>query len=103
MHKTYNRPTKFDFIPHYKGDGLKPITFRIRVEGEPLDLENSSIRMQLRHPKLTEYTMNLVLNWMGRGRGSIQLTFKDNYKRMERLLNIHCLVEHPDLVAENEW
>lgn len=38
--------------------------------------------------------------WKYRGRGSIQLTFKDNYKRMEKLLNIHCLVEHPDLVAE---
>lgn len=44
-----NQPVEFDFPEHYRGDGLKPFTIKLKYKsGEPVNLTGASIAMQLR-------------------------------------------------------
>lgn len=47
-----NLPVKYDFMTHYRGDGLRPFQFRFIQDGEPIDLSLSSAIMQMRQPTL---------------------------------------------------
>lgn len=46
----YNQPVRYDFIPHYKGDGLRKIAMVLKYPqtGNPVNIEGAKIRMQLR-------------------------------------------------------
>lgn len=47
-----NLPVKYDFMTHYRGDGLQPFQFRFMQDDEPIDLSSSTAIMQMRMPNL---------------------------------------------------
>lgn len=47
-----NQPAKFDFIPHYKGDGLSSFKITLSENEQPIDLTGCSVLMQLRESYL---------------------------------------------------
>lgn len=44
-----NQPVNYDFLTHYRQDGLKPFTVVLKYSsGTPIDLTGATVRMQLR-------------------------------------------------------
>lgn len=46
-----NQPNRFDFLTHYRGNALSPIILQLKYKsGEPVNLTDSTIRMELKRP-----------------------------------------------------
>lgn len=49
-----NNPTKYDFIPHYRGDTLPSIHLKFTANGDLVDFTLCSALMQLRAPSFNK-------------------------------------------------
>jgi hypothetical protein len=66
-----NQPVKYDFLTHYRQDGLKPFTVVLKyASGTPINLSEAIVRMQLR----AGYAGKLAYEFASDGEGDSLLT-----------------------------
>lgn len=71
-----NQPVGYNFLPHYKQDGLRPFTITLKFDSEnPVDLTNTIIRLQLR----TKGSNKVVWFFTTEGDGDTLLTLNGEF------------------------